>query len=145
MPTIDVLGDGQFEALAARLRRAEGELPREIIEALEGVAPDLEHAATVSAATNLPRRGGLAAVVAASGMSHQRRSDGIRIVARGITQLALTNAGLVRHPVYGRPGTWVRQEIPKARDWFDGPISRGGPKVRKALGNALEKIARKIA
>lgn len=145
MASIDVVGEGQFNALAARLRRAEGELPKEIIDALERAAPDLERAATESAAANLPQRGGLAAVVASSGMSHQRRANGIRIVARGITQLGLTNQGKVRHPVYGRPGTWVGQEIPKARDWFDRPLQRGESRIRRELEKALEKIARKIA
>ena len=145
MPYLEILGEGQFEALAARLRKAEGELPREIIDALENAAPSLERAAKESAAANLPHRGGLAAIVASSGMSTQRRAGGIRIVARGITQLKLTDAGRVRHPVYGKPGTWVTQAIPKAREWFEKPIRKGESKIREELKKALDKIARQIA
>jgi hypothetical protein len=145
MPSIEIRGEEQFNALAARLRRAEGELKPELYDALERAAPPLEHAATRSAAANLPHRGGLAALVASAGMSHQRRAGGIRITARGITQLALTNKGEVRHPVYGNPGTWVGQLIPKAKEWFDKPIRDGAPKVRRELEKALDKIARKIA
>jgi len=145
MPSIEVRGEEKFNALAARLRRAEGELQPELYDALERAAPPLERAATRSAAANLPHRGGLAAIVASAGMSHQRRAGGIRITARGITQLKLTNEGKVRHPVYGNPGTWVGQAIPKARDWFNRPILAGAPKVRAELVNALDKLARKIA
>ena len=145
MASIEIRGEEQFTALAARIRKAEGDLKPELYDALERAAPSLEHAATRSAAANLPHRGGLNAVVAAAGMSHQRRAGGIRITARGITQLALTNSGKVRHPVYGNPGTWVTQFIPKARDWFDKPMHDGAPKVRRELVKALDKIARKIA
>jgi hypothetical protein len=78
-------------------------------------------------------------------MSTQRRAGGIRIVARGIQQLKFTNTGRVRHSVYGRPGTWVTQAIPKARGWFDKPMHDGAPRVRRELNKALDKIARKIA
>lgn len=144
MPTIKIEGGDQFKDAADRVRRANGQLPREIINALERAAPPLEHAATRSAAANLPQRGGLAAIVASSGMSHQRRAGGIRIIARGITQLKLTNDGRVRHPVYGR-GRFVTQAIPKAREWFDKPIRKGAPKIRAELDKALDKIARIIA
>src|SRR5689334_25378771 len=125
------------------MRVANAEMPHNNIDALERAAPPLERAATASAAANLPHRGGLAAIVASSGMSHQRRAGGIRIIARGISQLKLTNDGLVRHPVYGEPGTWVTQAIPKAREWFTKPIRDGAPKVRRELDKALDKIARK--
>ena len=145
MATLKIDGGDRFKEAAARVRRANGELHGELIDALERSAPPLEHAATRSAAENLPKRGGLNAVVASAGMRHQRRAGGIRITASGITQLKLTNEGRVRHPVYGHPGTWVGQMIPKARDWFGKPIRAGAPKVRAELKKALDEIARKIA
>lgn len=145
MASIEVRGEEQFAALAARLRKAEGQLQPELYDALERAAPPLERAATRSALASLPKRGGLNVVVASAGMRHQRRAGGIRITASGITQLKLTNDGRVRHPVYGNPGTWVGQAIPKARDWFNKPIRDGAPRVRKELVKALDKIARKIA
>lgn len=145
MPEIVIRGGDQFTELAARLRKEAGELQPELIQALERSAPPLIRAAKTSAAENLPKRGGLAGIVASSQMTTQRRAGGIRIVARGITQLPLTNSGKVRHPVYGNPGTWVTQAIPKALDWFDKPIRNGADKVREELNKALDKIARKIA
>ena len=143
MPSIKITGGDQFEDLARRIRKEAGELPREIVSALERSAPPLMRDAKASAAANLPHRGGLAGIVAASGMRSQRRAGGIRIVASGIKQLKLTNSGRVRHPVYGRG--WVTQAIPKARDWFDKPIRNGAPLIRRELDKALDKIARKIA
>jgi hypothetical protein len=140
----EIRGGDEFTALAARIRKAEGELPHELTDALERAAPPLERAATRSAAANLPKRGGLAAIVASAGMSHQRRAGGIRITARGITQLKLTDEGAVRHPVYGKPGTWVGQLIPKAKDWFEKPIRDGIPKVRDELKRAVDKLIRDI-
>jgi hypothetical protein len=140
----ELRGGDEFTAFAARLRKAEGELPHELTDALDRAAPPLERAATRSAAANLPKRGGLAAIVASAGMSHQRRAGGIRITARGITQLSLTDDGAVRHPVYGRPGTWVGQLIPKAMSWFEKPIRDGIPKVRDELERAVDKLIRGI-
>lgn len=145
MATLKIAGGDQFKEAAARVARARGELKPELYDALERAAPPLERAATRSAEANLPHRGGLNLVVASAGMSHQRRAGGIRIIARGITQLALTNKGMVRHQVFGNAGTWVTQTIPKARDWFTKPIHDGAPKVRAELKKALDKIAREIA
>lgn len=145
MPEVEIVGEEKFAALAARIRKAEGELPGELYAALERSAPPLEHAATASALAHLPHHGGLNAVVGSAGMRHTRRAGGIRINARGITQLKLTNSGKVRHPVYGNPRSWITQEIPKALNWFDKPMHDGAAKVRRELDKALDKIARKIA
>ena len=145
MATAEIKGADKFTELAAKIRKANGELPEELVRALERAAPPLEHAARASAAANLPKRGGLAAIVAGSGFTHQRRAGGIRITARGITQLKLTNDGKVRHPVYGEPDTWVGQSIPKALNWFTKPIMNGAPKVREELSKAADKILRTIA
>jgi hypothetical protein len=144
MSSVEIVGGEQFAALAAKIRKAEGELPHELVKALERSAPPLKRAAKASAAANLPQRGGLAGIVAAAGMATQHRAGGIRITARGITQLKLTNDGKVRHPVYGR-SRFVTQAIPKALNWFYKPMQDGAPKVRRELNKALDKIARKIA
>lgn len=147
MPSIEITGGEQFAALAGRIRRAEGELPHELTQALERSAPPLIAAAKRSAAANLPRRGGLAGIVAASDMSTQPRAGGIRIVARGITQLPLTNTGFVRHPTFNHrtAKAWVTQAIPKAREWFTRPMHEKSDTVRRELDKALNKIARRIA
>ena len=119
MPSIEITGGEQFAALAGRIRRAEGELPHELTQALERSAPPLIAAAKRSAAANLPRRGGLAGIVAASDMSTQPRAGGIRIVARGITQLPLTNTGFVRHPTFNHRTAKVTLRLSPALAAFE--------------------------
>ena len=145
MPTLEFPGgSAQFERVARAFRQAEGELPRELVKALEKSAKPLQKDATASAVANLPHSGGLNHIVAAARMSTRRRANGIRIMAKGIDQLAMTNAGKVVHSTYGhRPR--VVQFIPKAKDWFTKPMRDGAPKVRRELIKALDKIARRIA
>lgn len=143
MASYEIIGGEQFAAVARAFRAAEGELPVEIRNALDRAAPPLERAARESALANLPHRGGLNEIVAASSFTAQRRAGGIRIVARGISQLALTNQGRVRHPVFGHG--FVGQSIPKARNWFYKPIEDGAGTVEKELLDAMDEIANRIA
>lgn len=145
MTQLTITGGEQFAALAKRLEAVSGaDVRRELDAALVRSTPPLKRAAKASAAANLPHRGGLAGVVASAEMSTVAYGGGVRIVAHGIQQLALTNSGLVRHPVYGR-NRWVTQSIPKARDWFFKPMRKGADKVRRELVKALDDIADKIA
>ena len=144
MPSLEIVGGEQFAAVARAFRQAEGELPRELVKALEKSAKPLQRDAKASAVANLPHSGGLNQIVAAARMTTRRRANGIRIVANGIDQLAMTNKGKVVHPTYGhRPR--VVQMLPKARDWFTKPMRDGAPKVRRELIKALDEIARRIA
>jgi hypothetical protein len=145
MPSIEITGGNQLHVIAARLRReAAGDLDREIDDALVRASVPLRKDAHESALANLPKRGGLNLLVAAAVMVVVKRAGGIRIVAHGISQLAKTNAGAVRHPVYGHDA-WVTQAIPKARNWFFKPMQDGAPKVADELKKALDRVARKIA
>lgn len=145
MPSLEFPGgSAQFERVARAFRQAEGELPKELYQALEKSSKPLIRDGKRSALANLPRRGGLNRVIANARMSTTRRASGIRIKAKGIAQLARTDAGSVRHPVYGR-SAWVDQSIPKARDWFEKPMRAGAPRVRRELTKALDKVARRIA
>lgn len=146
MPSIEVTGGEQLRIIAARLRReAHGDLDRELLAALERASKPLRSDARMSALEHLPRRGGLNVLVANATMVVIRRSGGIRIVAHGIAQLAKTNAGEVRHPVYGNRDAWVTQVIPRARDWFYKPMHDGADKVARELKKALDRVAEKIA
>ena len=145
MPSLEIVGGEQFAAVARAFRQAEGELPRELLKALEKSSKPLRKDAKASALEHLPKRGGLNRVIASARMSAIRRANGIRIIAKGIEQLSFTNSGKVRHPVFATPETWVTQAIPAAKDWFNKPMQAGAPKVRRELSKALDKIARRIA
>lgn len=146
MPSIEITGGDQLRVIAARFRReAAGDMDRELEDALVRASVPLRADAKASALAKLPHRGGLNLLVADATMVVVRRVGGIRIVAHGISQLAKTNAGSVRHPVYGSREAWVTQLIPRARDWFYKPMQDGAGKVEAELKKALDRVARKIA
>lgn len=146
MPSIEVTGGNQLHVVAARLRReAHGDLDRELQAALERASKPLRADAKASALQHLPHAGGLNVLVANAAMIVRRRSGGIQIVAKGISQLARTNSGEVRHPVYGNREAWVTQVIPRARNWFYKPMQDGADTVARELKKALDKVAEKIA
>jgi hypothetical protein len=146
MPSFEVTGGAQFHVVAMKMRNAaHGDLEREILQALEKASVPLRADAKRSALENLPKRGGLNVLVADSIMTVQRRAGGIRVVAKGMTQLAKTNNGEVRHPVYGNRNAWTTQDIPLAKDWFFKPFHDGKGKISRELRLALDDVARKIA
>lgn len=62
-------------------------------------------------------------------------------------KLNLINAGVLRHPVFGQHGVprsrwnWATQGEPSVRPgWFDDPILRAKPEVRKEIEAALERV-----
>lgn len=146
MPSLKITGGGQFHVVAMKLRdAAHDDLEREILQALEKASVPLRKDAKASALKRLPQRGGLNVLVAESIMTVRRRAGGITVVAKGMTQLAKTNNGEIRHPVYGNRGAWVTQQIPLAKDWFYKPFHDGAGKISRELKQALDEVARKIA
>ncbi|GAA3089192.1 hypothetical protein JOF29_007952 [Kribbella aluminosa] len=146
MTEIRFEGGEAFARAAERLQAAaEGGLQRELSDALMEATKPLDDAARASALENLPRKNGLNKIVAASRIStHRLTALRVRITAHGIPQLAMTNRGMIVHPVYGhRPR--VLQKIPKAIGWFYKPMRRGAGGVRRELTNAIERVARRIA
>jgi len=140
----EVSGTGDFKRAAARLRVAERDLPREVRRAVDkGVRP-LPIAVKRSAIMNLPRRGGLNVLVAQARITIKRVSaTAVEVRAKGIEQLAETNAGRVWHPTFGhRPR--ILQRIPRAKDWFFKPVRRVKPDVKDEIEDALRRVARRI-
>lgn len=92
-----------------------------------------------SALERLPRRGGLAAKVAAERASVRASYGGNaarvkiwRKRGRGL------NEGRLRHPVFGHMKTWVGQEVDTG--WFDDPIRRAAPKIRLRINRVVTEI-----
>lgn len=140
----EISGSKEFRALAAKLRLAERDLPREVRQAVDRSARPLPATAKRSALMNLPRRGGLNLLVARARFTRRRISPSVvEVRTKGIEQLANTNAGRINHPTFGhRPR--VTQLIPKARDWFFKPMRRAKGNVKDELEDAMHRTARKI-
>ncbi|MCP2168134.1 hypothetical protein [Goodfellowiella coeruleoviolacea] len=56
----------------------------------------------------------------------------------------LMNKGAWRHPVMGNRDRWVEQKV-TPEGWFDKPMLRGGPQVRRAAVSVVDDIVKKLA
>ena len=136
----------ELEALAFRLRRAgDTELLREVTKAMrdavdpvqdqirEGLRPHLPDA--YAAVLNADLRFGVSVCTG-------ERDPGVAVTgqAAGKTRrLRSLDAGELHHPLWGDREHWYRQEVQPG--WFTGPAEAGGPRVREAIGKALEDVA----
>lgn len=132
------------ETLGRRfIAASNGQLQRDLLKGVEGalrpVIPAIHQAAE-----RLPRRGGLAAEVAAQGVavraSPSRNSVSITIQG-GMKSLADLDAGSVLHPVFDK-SVWVRQ--PVTPGFFSQPVETRMPTVRPALEAVMDKTFKKL-
>lgn len=142
---LSVRGGREFKDLAAKLRKAgrSKELTRYIRAELQRAAKPAVVDARRHAIAILPKRGGLASLVAQANMTISVRgggnSAGVRIVAKrkDMEQLALIDRGLVVHPTYGhRPRT--AQRVPSG--WFTDPMSDQAEPMRAGVFRAIDKL-----
>lgn len=104
-------------------------------------------AAKREALRRLPKRGGLAELVASSRIGSRNRLAGndpsVRIVATNPDNIRRIDKGTVRHPVFGNPDVFVTQKVP--RGWWTDPMRLNAPRTRRELAAALEEVAKKLA
>jgi hypothetical protein len=146
---LEITGAEKFAVVARALKQAgDKELSKELYAALNRSTKSPRQAARERADERLPRRGGLNRRVARARLSTRRaagKNPGVKIVAKGLDQLARIDAeGKVRHPT-PKGGKWVDQDIPNARGWFTEPMQAAAPEVRRELVRALDEVARKLA
>lgn len=148
MGDFEVRGAEKLGKVAKDLRRlGDKELSKELYAGLNRATKPMRANAKKSAENNLPRAGGLNKRVARARLSTRRRggkNPGVKIVAKGMDQLALMDKGTVRHPVYGNRGRWVNQPIPDAEGWFTKPMEDGKPEAQREIVKALDAVAKKI-
>lgn len=132
-----------LEAAGSKLRRR---LPRRLAAAGAVMVPDIR----ASAASRLPRKGGLNTYVAGSSIrvvtTTGARSTGVTVVGRrtkrgGGVDLESMNAGMVRHPVF-TTGRWVEQKVNPG--FWDDAVSRHETTVRAALVGVIDDVRREF-
>jgi hypothetical protein len=124
---------------------AEGKLRKAIEAAVERAAEPLPKRARATASARLPKRGGLAEVVARTDMPIVTRMTGARsgvlIPARPgvVKDPAAINRGRVRHPVFGH---WTKPPLIQhvRPGWFTDPMVAGRPEVRAAIEAAIREV-----
>lgn len=134
---------GALKRLQQRLAdESNGAVRRETVGAMKDAAPGLESAARDAARSTLPKRGGLADLVASAQFTTRTPGrDTVQMVATG-DAVASTDSGRVNHPVYGGKGR-ASQAVPGG--WFTGTMRRQAPPaVLAAVLGAARRISYRI-
>lgn len=138
----------QLTAIAAACRtQANGKaIKRKMTVGIRAAAQPLKTSVKGAAASQLPKRGGLAARVSGERVTVSvltgPRTAGARMLMRNHDAKA-TNDGRVRHPV-PNTGQWVEQSIPKAAGWWTDTLKRESPAVTPAVLAVMGEIAAEI-
>ena len=140
----EIRGAQDLTVLAKRLKDAgRNDLRKELLRGVRESGADAVLAIRDSALESLPRRGGLAAKVAAekATMRASYGSGGARVSLRRKRGRGL-NAGRLRHPVFGDRKTWVGQPVNSG--WFDDPIRDAAPDIRRKIEAVVKRVTDKI-
>lgn len=152
MADFEIHGAESFLQLSKALKHAgRTDMRKELHKGVRKAARPLIPKARAEARRRLPKRGGLAELVAREPARTQVRTGadpGVRIVIgkkRGGARA--TNRGAIRHPVFGDKSKWVEQRISPA-GWFDESMM--GEKraiqrdIEKAILNVVDQISRGV-
>lgn len=146
MDELVIKGAEDLGVLAKRLKETgDKTLRKELLTAIRVATKDTKAQIKASALAVLPKKGGLAARVAASKFTTTTRttggSVGIKITAKNIHSIRGMDNGRLRHRVFG--GTkWVSQTVPVG--WFSKPVEASAPKVRDEVSKAMSDVAAKL-
>lgn len=147
MVAVAVAGSGsaQLAALAVRLKVAGDKTLRvQLLRGLKSGAEPLVKAVAEAALAQLPHGGGLNEQVAGQKVKVQvrtgARTAGVRLTTSA-PDTKWTDAGYVRHPVYGNRKKWVTQAIPAAKGWWSQTLADGGPEVTPELTAVMEEVS----
>lgn len=127
-------------------------LERELLKGIRQPLNALKPKVRASALENLPRRGGLAALIAASPQTVQVRRRGnihARLVAKNAYNLRRIDRGVNRHPVFADADNktrdqwdWVSQ--PVTPGWFTDATTDDIDDIRRALEDVVDAVARQL-
>lgn len=148
MADVSVTGANQLADITKRLKAAgQTQVKKDLLRGLRTAAKPLLKVAKESAVENLPRRGGLDQVVAASRFAVRTRTSGrnpgVRVVAVSPHDLAAMDKGVLRHPVFGH---W-RSGVPPQKirpGWWSDALNAQAPMIRQQLLAVLAETARRI-
>jgi hypothetical protein len=145
MADFEVRGSADLKRVAREIKAAgDGRLRREMLRGIrDAVKPGIP-AIRESAASTLPKRGGLADRVASQPFSVRTSlaAGKVSVVGKGMKELKDIDAGRVRHPVYGDRSRWAQQAVTPG--FFTKPLERRAPSIRAGVLRAVSDVARKI-
>jgi hypothetical protein len=140
-------GAEKLRAVARELKRiGDTDLRKALTKAIRDATKPTKAAIKASALANLPKRGGLAVLIANSRITNKiktgARTAGVTITAVNAHEIKSMDRGILRHPVFGDRHVWKTQTI--APGWFSKPIEENGPEVQKQVGKAVDDIAHSL-
>lgn len=143
---IELRGADDLARLSRALKAAgDKDLQKRLSRAISDAMRPVRAALPRSALAKLPRRGGLAAQVAASRTRIQRRNSGravgVRLRVQSDDNIRRIDKGTVRHPTFGH-GPWVNQAVPGG--WFTEPTEAARPVFAAAVDKAMQEIVAEI-
>lgn len=138
----------QLHLIAAACKKTgTGGMKLALVRDLRVQAAPLVTAVRESARRNLPQTGGLAETQARQSIRvsvlTSARNAGVRIRTRTLGSFQ-TNAGYVRHPVFGDRERWVQQDLPRAAGWWDRPLHAAGPAVTANVIASIDRVNAQI-
>jgi len=148
MTTVAGSGSAQLAALAVRLKVVgDKTLRRELLRGLKSGADPLVKKVADAARSQLPHGGGLNEQVAGQKVKVQvrtgARTAGVRLTTTA-PDTSQTDAGFVRHPVFGNRKKWKTQQIPAAKGWWSQTLADGGSDVTPELLKVMEETTAAI-
>lgn len=141
-------GSAQLRALAVRLKAAgESGLRLELMRSMRAGAAPLIPIVQQAARDQLPKAGGLNEQVASQkvrvSVRTGARTAGVRLTTTA-PDTKQTDAGFVRHPVFGHRDRWKTQQIPSAVGWWSVTLADSGSAVTPELLAVMERVSRAI-
>lgn len=119
-------------------------LMRQINKALREEAKPLIPIALQAAGDSLPKRGGLADIVAGGTGKIAVTQKGVRVVIKSwYVSTGYSSRHRLRHPVFGNREVWVNQ--PLQGGWFDMAMKAHAGDVRPGIVAAIEKFSKEVA
>jgi hypothetical protein len=141
----EVRGGDNLKRVGRELKAAgDGKLRREMLKGIrESVKPAIP-AIRESAASTLPKRGGLADRVASQPFSVRTSlaAGRVSVVGKGMKELIVIDKGTLFHPVFGDRSRWSRQSVTPG--FFTKPLEHRAPAIRSAVLKVISDVARKI-
>ncbi|SRR6266704_3415226 len=139
---IDVTGRDKLKALRLRLKEVEKTFKVDFHAAIRAAVEPLKEEVRQSALSTLPKRGGLAAKVAASTFAVRNKPSSVTFETTNPYAIKRIDQGTVRHPVFGNRKAWVIEKV-EPGFWSKAVLDKG-PKIEAEVTAVVEETIRKI-
>ncbi len=140
-------GQQQLHEVYKELKRVgDTELRKQLNRAIRESTKPMKDAVKASALDRLPKRGGLAQLIANSKITSPvkkgSQTAGVTIKATNQHDVAAMNKGNLRHKVWGK--AWAKKTQQISAGWFSDPIEARRGDVQKSVEGALQEVARQL-